>query len=279
MARPLPLLRRYALHSGAGRPLRQHSTVSDAEVKHLSHTVDEWWDPRGPFSALHRYNPTRVKFIRDEVCKAKPLDAQRLRPFEGLEVLDVGCGGGILAEALSRLGGSVTGLDASAQNVEAATARRARQPQLRDLTYAHTTAEALVAEGRSYDVVVASEVLEHVADAPLFLACLADLTKAGGVVIVTTFNKTFLSWALGVVVAEHLLGVAEKGTHDWAKFMAPDDVTAILTRHGLQAGTVTGVAVLPDPLAGGLRFLPSPLTAVNYMLSARRPAAASPSAT
>ena len=144
------------------RILRHKSTVSEDEIRTLSHTSSEWWDPKGPFAALHHYNPTRVRYIRSQVTHLKGLDPNVARPFEGLRILDIGCGGGILSESLCRLGAQVTGVDASGVNIEAAEHRRQQQqalhPQLQSLSFVHSTAEELQAQGHTYDVIVASEV-------------------------------------------------------------------------------------------------------------------------
>jgi 2-polyprenyl-6-hydroxyphenyl methylase/3-demethylubiquinone-9 3-methyltransferase len=239
------------------------STVDAAAVARFAALADRWWDESGPFRALHRINPPRLAFIRDRVCRHFGVGG--IRPLAGRAVLDIGCGGGLVAEPLARLGGSVVGLDAAAENVQAA--RRHAAAQALAIDYRNATAEELVAEGATFDLVVALEVVEHVADPDAFLESCAALVRPGGLIVLGTLNRTLKALLLAVVGAEYVLGWIPRGTHDWRRFIGPDALSAALRRRGL----------VPDGLAG-LTYAPlraewrlSHDSGVNYLMSAVRP--------
>ncbi|OAM77799.1 bifunctional 2-polyprenyl-6-hydroxyphenol methylase/3-demethylubiquinol 3-O-methyltransferase UbiG [Devosia elaeis] len=241
------------------------STVNDAEIAKFTAMAEEWWDPSGKFKPLHKFNPVRLTYIRDNLLAHFGRDAHGLRPFEGLRVLDVGCGGGLLCEPLTRLGASVTGIDAAERNIAIAEIH-AEQAGL-DIDYRTTTSEALVAAGESYDVVLNMEVVEHVDDVPLYMKSCADLVAPGGLMFTATLNRTARSWALAVIGAEYILRWLPRGTHDWNKFLTPEEITAQLRRNGLSVTGQTGVVF--HPLADEWRM--SPDMGVNYMVLAERP--------
>ena len=180
------------------------STVDEAAVARFSALAAEWWDPRGKMAVLHKFNPVRLGFIKEAACRRFGRDAKRLDALEGLRILDIGCGGGILSEPLARLGADVVGADPAKANIEAAKLHAAEAGVAVD--YRATTAEELADAGERFDVVLAMEVVEHVADLGLFIKRCAEIVKPGGLMIVATLNRTFKSFALAIVGAEYVLG-------------------------------------------------------------------------
>jgi 2-polyprenyl-6-hydroxyphenyl methylase/3-demethylubiquinone-9 3-methyltransferase len=238
-----------------------HSTVDEAEIERFSRIAEEWWDPNGKFAPLHRLNPLRLGYIRDRAARHWQRDPVSGSPLQDLSLLDVGCGGGLLCEPMTRLGATVTGIDAAERNI--ATARRHAQGQSLAIGYRETTAEALAAEGRQFDIVLALEIIEHVADIDLFLKSCGQLTKPGGLVFLSTFNRTAKAWALAIAGAEYLLRWLPRGTHDWKKFLKPSEVVRGLRSSGVEAQEIVGVVYSPLSRAWSLskRDLD-----VNYML-------------
>jgi 2-polyprenyl-6-hydroxyphenyl methylase / 3-demethylubiquinone-9 3-methyltransferase len=240
------------------------STVDAAEVARFSAYATEWWDPRGKMAMLHRFNPVRLAFIKQAACRHFERDERRLDALAGLRVLDIGCGGGILSEPLARLGAAVVGADPSQMNVEAAKLHAAEAGVVVD--YRTTTAEALADEGEGFDVVLAMEVVEHVADLGLFISRCAEMVRPGGLMITATLNRTLKSFALAIVGAEYVLRWLPRGTHQWEKFVTPNELEAALERHGLRVIDETGVIynLLAD------RWQLSTDMDVNYMMVAER---------
>ncbi|MGC2629547.1 MAG: bifunctional 2-polyprenyl-6-hydroxyphenol methylase/3-demethylubiquinol 3-O-methyltransferase UbiG, partial [Rhodomicrobium sp.] len=189
------------------------------ELRRFERLATEWWDERGKLRALHAINPARLKFIVEEVKRWRPDQGRAFRPLEGVKAIDIGCGGGILSEPLTRLGASVTGIDPIEESVGVAKAH-AEAIGL-SITYRSATAEDLVREGLVFDAVVASEVVEHVADVSSFLKTCRSLCKPGGLLILSTLNRTAKSYGLAIVAAERVLGLVPPGTHDWKKFIKP----------------------------------------------------------
>ena len=240
------------------------SSVDEAEVAKFSAIAAEWWDPTGKFAPLHKFNPVRLGFIRAEAAAHFERDARSLRPFEGLTLLDIGCGGGLLSEPMARLGFAVTGADASEKNIGTARAHAAQSGL--DIDYRATTAEALVAEGLQFDGVLNMEVVEHVADVVAYLAACTALVKPGGLTFVATMNKTLKSLALAKIGAEYVLGWLPRGTHDWNRFIPPTELKALLEHTGLTILKTQGVSF--DPLGWDWRL--SSDVDVNYMVVAKR---------
>jgi 2-polyprenyl-6-hydroxyphenyl methylase/3-demethylubiquinone-9 3-methyltransferase len=240
------------------------ASVDLAEVAKFSALAAEWWDPAGKFAPLHKFNPVRLGFIRQEAAARFGRDPRALRPFKGLSLLDIGCGGGLLSEPMARLGFAVTGADASEKNIGTARAHAAASGL--GITYRAVTAETLASEGPSFDVVLNMEVVEHVADVGSYLAACAGLVKPGGITIVATMNKTFKSLALAKFGAEYVLGWLPRGTHDWNRFIAPRELAAVLEENGLTTLKTQGVSF--DPLAWDWRL--SSDVDVNYMIVAGR---------
>ena len=241
------------------------STVDDAEVARFSAIAAEWWSPTGKFKPLHRFNPVRIAYIRDALCRRFGRDAQAERPLEGLRIVDIGCGGGLIAEPLARLGATMIGIDASERNIKTA-AVHAREGRL-VIDYRNTTAEALVAAGESFDAVLALEVIEHVADVPLFIACCADLVKPGGQLFLATLNRTPKSYLLAIVGAEYVLRWLPRGTHDWKRFQKPSDLAAAFRSRGLAVRDLSGVVY--SPLSDSFHLDPRDIS-VNYLMTAER---------
>ena len=240
------------------------ASIDPSEVAKFSALAAQWWDPAGKFAPLHKFNPVRLAFIRAEVAAHFGRDARSLRPFEGLTLLDIGCGGGLLSEPMARLGFAVTGADASEKNIGTAKAHAAQSGL--QIDYRATAAELLQAQGLSFDVVLNMEVVEHVADVGSYLAACAALLKPGGLTFVATLNKTLKSLALAKIGAEYVLNWLPRGTHDWNRFIAPEELKTTLEECGLTILKTQGVSF--DPLAWDWQL--SNDVDVNYMIVAKR---------
>jgi 2-polyprenyl-6-hydroxyphenyl methylase / 3-demethylubiquinone-9 3-methyltransferase len=255
------------IKAGAGATGRQSaSSVDEAEVAKFAAMAEAWWDPEGEFRPLHRFNPTRLAYVRDRLCQHFGRDPKAARPLKGLKLLDVGCGGGLLSEPLARLGAEMTGLDAAEQNIKVA-ALHAEESGL-TIDYRHLSVEELAARPERFDAVLNMEVVEHVADVGGFLRASAGLVRPGGVMIVATLNRTPKAFLMAIVGAEYLLRWLPRGTHDWRRFVRPSELAAALRGTGLQIEEITGVAY--NPLTDGWRLAPRDLD-VNYMVLAVRP--------
>ncbi|WP_397399230.1 bifunctional 2-polyprenyl-6-hydroxyphenol methylase/3-demethylubiquinol 3-O-methyltransferase UbiG [Phenylobacterium sp.] len=249
-------------------PDAARSSIDPAEVERFSRIAAEWWDPRGKFAPLHRFNPVRLAFIRDQALYRFRRDANARRPFEGLRLLDIGCGGGLLSEPMTRLGFQVTGVDASERNIGTASAHAAEQGL--SIDYRASTAEALVAAGEPlFDVILNMEVIEHVADPGEYLRSCASLLKPGGLMIVATLNRTLKAMALAKVGAEYILRWLPIGTHDWNKFLTPDELRGFLATEPVTVDGPYGVVF--SPFTG--KWTESSDVGVNYMMTVVRDAA------
>jgi 2-polyprenyl-6-hydroxyphenyl methylase/3-demethylubiquinone-9 3-methyltransferase len=244
--------------------MTESASIDPAEVAKFSAIAAEWWDPAGKFAPLHKFNPVRLSFIRGEAAAHFGRDSRSLRPFEGLTLLDIGCGGGLLSEPMARLGFAVTAADASERNIGTARAHAAQSGLVID--YRATTAEILAAEGRTFDVVLNMEVVEHVADVTAYLNACTALIKPGGLTFVATLNKTLKSLALAKIGAEYVLGWLPRGTHDWNRFIPPADLQISLEESGLTILKTQGVSF--DPLGWDWKL--SFDVDVNYMMVATR---------
>lgn len=241
--------------------------LDDAEVARFRAIAAEWWDPRGKFRPLHQIGPARLRFVRDELVRHFGLTAGGLKPLAGLKLLDIGCGGGLISEPLARMGGTVTGIDPGEENV--AIARAHAEPQGLGIDYRAVTAEELVAAGESFDAVVCLEVVEHVPDVGAFLATCAALVRPGGMLIVSTINRTLRSYALAIVAAEYVLGWLPRGTHQWERFVMPDELARHLAAAGVAAPRFAGLVYAPLRDSWDL----SDDTAVNYLAASAKPPA------
>jgi 2-polyprenyl-6-hydroxyphenyl methylase / 3-demethylubiquinone-9 3-methyltransferase len=241
-------------------------TIDDDAVAHFARLAGQWWDPRGAWATLHRFNPVRLAYIRDQAAARFSRDPARLDSLKGLRILDIGCGGGVLSEPLARLGADMVGIDPVAETIAAAQ-HHAGEAGLA-IDYRCTTAEALAESGEVFDVVLAMEVVEHVADFDLFIKEAAALVKPGGLMFVATINRTIKSFALLIVGAEYILRWVPRGTHQWDKFITPDELEIALERGGVSLIGETGVIynLLAD------RFQLSTDMDANYMVVAEKAA-------
>lgn len=278
------------------------TTVDAAEIEHFSRMASDWWNPDGKFKPLHRMNPVRVEWIADIVEReAWKVEGDRhpspsthhVSRLHDLTLLDIGCGGGLVCEPMARLGARVTGIDASEKNIGVAKAH-AQQMGL-EIDYRCMTAEELVAcipspvGGESgwgqyysdsadtaplllgeglYDIILALEIIEHVADVEAFVAASAALLKPGGIIIYSTLNRTAKSFALAIVGAEYVLRWLPRGTHDWKKFLRPSELCTPLRRHGIEVTEMAGMVM--HPFNGDWRIDAKDLS-VNYLVAGRKP--------
>jgi 2-polyprenyl-6-hydroxyphenyl methylase/3-demethylubiquinone-9 3-methyltransferase len=248
------------------------STVDAADVAKFARLGEQWWDESGPMGALHKLNPVRLRFLRDHMIAhfrnsdGSPRGAAQGRSLAGLRVLDIGCGGGLLCEPLARLGAGMVGIDPGAENIEIARwhAGEAGLP----IDYRATTAEALAAAGERFDVVMAMEVVEHVADLDAFLKSACAMVRPDGLFFAATLNRTLKSFALAIVGAEYILRWVPKGTHQWEKFVTPRELEDALADCGVDVFDATGVVF--DPLRRAWRTGRD--MDVNYMAAGRRAA-------
>jgi 2-polyprenyl-6-hydroxyphenyl methylase / 3-demethylubiquinone-9 3-methyltransferase len=216
------------------------ATVDPQEIGRFAAQAEAWWDPEGSFRPLHRLNPTRLGFIRQHLAAHFGRSVSSLRPFDGLGLLDVGCGGGLVAEPMSRLGFAVTGVDADARTI--AVARAHAEATGLSIDYRVASAESMAVTGQRFDAVLALEIIEHVADPASFLGCVGALVRQGGAFIGATLNRTARSFAAAIIGAEYLLGWLPRGTHDWRKFQRPSELVLGLRRNGLQPTELAGVS-------------------------------------
>lgn len=240
-------------------------TIDPADVARFSAIAAEWWDPTGKFKPLHRLNPLRLTYIRDTICRRLHRDPLAPAPLAGLRVVDIGCGGGLLAEPVARMGAEVVGIDAAEKNIRTAATHAAETGTRVD--YRATTAEQLSASGEKFDVVMAMEVIEHVADVPLFVKSCAELLAPGGVLFLATLNRTPKSYLMAIVGAEYVLRWLPRGTHNWRQFLRPSELAAAVRVHGLAMKELTGVTY--NPLLDEFRLNGRNLE-VNYMGWAER---------
>ena len=254
---------------GTGTFDRDEVTFDRDEVDRFGRMAAEWWDPNGKFRPLHQLGPARLAFIRDQLQRhfQQTGGASRasLRPLAGLRVLDIGCGGGLVAEPLCRMRARVTAIDPSEETIE--TARAHSGPQGLDIDYRAARTEDLVAAGETFDAVTCLEVLEHIPDPAAFLAIAARLVRPGGVMIVSTINRTMKSYALAIVAAEYVLGWLPRGTHQWERFITPDEMARHLAAAGLTGVRTEGVVY--DPLRDVWNRSDAD-TDVNYMMAASK---------
>ena len=230
-------------HAGENLGSGPKNTIDRAEIEKFAAMAEAWWDPLGKFRPLHRLNPVRVGFIRDRVSAHFGRDAAGSAPLEGLTLLDIGCGGGLLTEPMARLGAEVTGVDATPRNVEIARLH-AEQGGIGAI-YLNCAAEDLIAKGQRFDVVLAMEIVEHVSDVDAFFEACAQLLKPGGIMFVATMSRTVKSYAMAIVGAEYIMRWLPKGTHQWSRFIRPSEMARSLRHHGLGITELSGVSYNP----------------------------------
>lgn len=243
------------------------STIDQSEVDRFSAMAAEWWDPTGKFRPLHKINPVRLAYIRDKAAENFGRDPKAHRPLEGLRILDIGCGGGLLSEPIARMGATVLGADASERNIGIARTHAAQTGVTVD--YRAVTAEALAAAGETFDIVLNMEVVEHVADVEFFISTCASMVRPGGMMLISTINRTFKAAALAIVGAEYLLRWLPRGTHQYEKLVRPEELEAPVAKSGMEV--VERIGVFFNPLQNQWNL--SPDIDVNYMMLTRRPAA------
>lgn len=243
-------------------------SVDPAEVAKFEAMADDWWDPDGKFKPLHMLQPCRLDYITAQIAADFGRDPATDRPFEGLRLVDIGCGGGLLCEPMARLGAAVTGIDAAERNIPVARVHAARSGL--SIDYRHTTAEALAAAEDKFDVVLAMEVVEHVADPAVFLAACARLLRPGGLMVTSTLNRNAKSYALGIIGAEYVMRWLPRGTHDWRRFLTPDELGALLRKAGLEPVDRKGFVF--DPMRWRFSLSDRDLS-LNYVTAAHAPGA------
>ena len=244
----------------------QQNTVDAGEIAKFEAMAAEWWDPRGKFKPLHMLNPCRLDYITRQIAAEFDRDLSTKRPFEGLRLLDIGCGGGLLCEPMARLGARVVGADAAERNIPVAQVH-AEQSGL-DIDYRHTTAEAMVADGEEFDVILNMEVVEHVADPQAYLDACQRLLKPGGLHICSTINRNAKSFMMAIVGAEHVMRWLPKGTHEWQKFITPDELFAMIEAAGLNPVDRKGFVFNPISWTWSLSARD---LSVNYVTAAVKP--------
>ena len=241
------------------------SSIDRDEIERFSRLAAEWWNPKGKFKPLHKFNPVRLDAIREQVAMNFDRQLDQTKPFSGLSLLDIGCGGGLISEPMRRLGFDVTAADASETNIEVAKLHAAESGL--DIDYRATTAEAIAAEGKSFDVVLALEIVEHVSDVDFFLTTCANMVRPGGLLFVATINRTAKALAFAIVGAEYVLGWLPKGTHQYEKLVRPEEIAGPVGAAGMTV--IEEMGVVYPPLADAWRR--SSDLSVNYMTVARRP--------
>ena len=241
------------------------SSIDAAEVAKFEAMAAEWWDPKGKFKPLHMLNPVRLDYIAGQIAAEFARDRRSLRPFEGLRLLDIGCGGGLVSEPMARLGAAVTGADAAEGNIRIARLH-AEQSGL-GIDYRATTAEALLDAGERFDVVLALEIVEHVADPQAFVTTCARLLRPGGLLVASTLNRTPQSFAAAIVGAEWVMRWLPRGTHDWRRFIRPDDLAGMFAAAGVRVVDRAGMVF--NPVTFGWSLSPRDLS-VNYLMAGVR---------
>lgn len=245
--------------------MAQASTIDAQEIDKFQAMAAEWWDPNGKFKPLHMLNPCRLDYITSQVASEFQRDLAVPLPFKGLRILDIGCGGGLLAEPMARLGAEVVGADAAERNIPVATVHAEEQGL--DIDYRHTTAEALADAGEQFDAVLNMEVVEHVADPQAYLNACHALLKPGGLMTCSTINRNPKSYAVAILGAEYIMRWLPKGTHEWSKFITPDELCRMLEKAGLDPVDRTGFVF--NPVAWSWSLSDRDLS-VNYVTTSVR---------
>ena len=220
-----------------------NTTIDPVEREKFSKMAEEWWDPSGKFKALHKFNPKRIEFIRNKIIDHFSIEPNAENPFSNLDILDIGCGGGLLSEPMSRLGGNVSGIDIVEKNIN--VAKTHSEEQNLEINYKMTTAEELAVGKKKFDVILNMEVIEHVSDLNLFIESCEKLLKKNGLLFFATLNRNLLSFGLAIVGAEYILGWLPKGTHNWKKFITPEELKIIFKSSGLNITDIMGMKYNP----------------------------------
>ena len=240
------------------------NTLDTEEIARFSKISATWWDENGPFKPLHHMNPTRLKYVTQQIAQCYFQNTDISHNFQGLSIIDIGCGGGLISEPLARLGATVTGIDGSEKTIDVATSH-AKLMGL-DIDYRCTTAESLAETGVQYDVVLALEIVEHVADVAGFVATCHRLAKPDGLIIFSTLNRTLKSYAVAILGAEYIMRWLPIGTHEWKKFLTPGELGGHMRHTGLQLHDISGMVFNPMNWSWAL----SKDIDVNYFISSRK---------
>lgn len=238
-----------------------NATIDQAEIEHFAKDSSQWWDENGPFKPLHRLNPTRMSYIKQQICDHYEREYDSLNALEGLNILDIGCGGGLVSESLARMGATVTGVDADTNAIE--TARAHAEETGLEITY---KAEDAANIDQRFDVVCALEIVEHVTDPDSFIRLCKDKLKPEGLLIMSTLNRTPKSYALGIIAAEYILRWVPRGTHTWSKFLKPSEITRYARQYNLTPHNVTGLIF--NPVKNSFELSKTDLD-VNYLIALR----------
>lgn len=241
------------------------TTIDPSEVAKFEAMAAEWWNPNGKFRPLHLMNPCRLDYITSQIAAEYGRDLTKQLPFAGLRILDIGCGGGLLSEPMARLGADVVGADAAPRNIPVAQVHA--QTSGLNIDYRFTTAEDLAAAGEQFDVVLNMEVVEHVSDPLAYLTACHDLLKSGGIMLCSTLNRNPKSYLMAIIGAEWVMRWLPKGTHDWAKFITPDELYALINRAGLTPVDRKGMVF--NPVSWGWSLSARDLS-VNYVTTSRK---------
>ena len=251
--------------SDSNRASEEPSTTIDPdELAKFTAMAEDWWNPHGQFKPLHKFNPTRLAYIRDKLCAQFDRDPHADKPLQGLRLLDIGCGGGLLSEPMARLGADVVGADAAEANIKTAALHAEQQGLAID--YRAVTAEQLVVEGETFDAILNMEVIEHVADPQAFMNACGQLMRPQAIMFLATLNRSMKAFALAIIGAEYVLRWLPRGTHEWDKFITPKELENIADKAGLELFTSTGVSF--NPLTD--KWRQSGDMSVNYMAVARK---------
>ena len=242
------------------------TSIDPGEIEKFQAMAAEWWDPNGKFKPLHMLNPCRLDYITSQIAAEFGRDLETETPFAGLRLLDIGCGGGLLSEPMARLGADVVGADAAERNIPVAQVHA--EAQGLEIDYRHTTAEALVSDDETFDVVLNMEVVEHVADPQAYLTACRDLLKPGGLMVCSTLNRNAKSYLFAIIGAEHVMRWLPKGTHEWKKFITPDELFAMLGQAGLDPVDKKGMVFNPVNWSWSLSARD---LSVNYVTTSLRP--------
>ena len=219
------------------------TTIDPVEHEKFAKLAEEWWDPKGKFKTLHRFNPTRITFIREKIINHFNIATDEKKPFKNIKLIDIGCGGGLLSEPMAKLGANVTGLDIVEKNIKTASAHAINQGL--KINYVHSTIENFCEKDEKFDVILNMEVIEHVSDVSLFINSCNKILSPNGIMIFASLNRTLISYGLAIIGVEYILGWLPKGTHDWSKFITPDELKILFSSNGLKVDEIIGMKYNP----------------------------------
>jgi len=219
------------------------TTIDPVEHEKFSKLAEEWWNPKGKFKTLHKFNPTRIAFIREKIINHFDIAKDEKKPFKNINLLDIGCGGGLLSEPMAKLGANVTGLDVVEKNIKTASTHAKNQGL--KINYIHSTVEKISEKDEKFDVILNMEVIEHVSDVHLFINSCNKILSENGIMIFASLNRTLISYGLAIIGVEYILGWLPKGTHDWSKFITPDELKILFSSNGLKIDEIIGMKYNP----------------------------------